>query len=130
MWGQGLLTYSAYSRPLPFSGPGQTLAEEESTDTPGCPEQGWVWGGSPPHGRETAWRPGLGWGWPGAPYARETLEAHISWSLLCPCAWSLRRLVWPRHQGREGPASFQPQAGGLSPVTSTLAGNWNTVYRK
>lgn len=44
-----------------------TLAKEESTDSPGCPEQSWVWDGFPSHGWETAWRPGLGWGWPGAP---------------------------------------------------------------
>lgn len=50
-------------------------------------------GGRPPEGQTWAG------GGPGHPDTRETLEACILWSLL-----------WPRHQGREGLASFQPQA--------------------
>lgn len=75
----------------------------------GCGTAFLLMGGRPPGGQ--AWAGGG----PGHPDSREMLEPHILWSLLCPCAWSLRRLLWPRHQGREGPASFQPQAGWSQP---------------
>lgn len=57
-------------------------------------------------------------GGPGHPDTREMLEARVL-SLLWPCARSRGR---PWHQGREGPASFQPQAWGSQPCTIHTCG--------
>lgn len=135
-------------------------AREEGVSSPGCPEQGWEWGGFPFHGGDMAWSLSPGWGAAQSSLAsremREFLWLHISWSLRWPfatqqvsgeagnsCGTRARKVLSPSEprpgdtstaQGVRGPE--EPASGSLLPrrcriATSVRAvGNWNRLENK